>query len=559
MLRLGVSTWTGLGFRALFWVSLAVSGIAASGCVDAPRRTEANPPVTPVPELGGTFRLMLEVPVTLDPPRIDDIYESCLANQILDGLLDFDVDLHPVPAIAKEWTVSRDGLEYTFVLRGDVYFHNGRPVSADDVKYSLTRALDPNAPDHGIAGDFLLQIEGAKEYASGHASDIRGLEVLDSHRIAIRLVSPYASFLSVLAMDQTKIVPREEVVRLGEAFALRPVGTGPFVMEEAIPSSGGEVVLVANPRYFRGRPYLDNVKVLVTADYDEEATVGALLEGTVDLSAVPAPSFEAISRQSKFRIIRRTELSTYYLGLETKLPPFDDVRVRRAFAHAIDVERLREIDPSVRVAATGVLPPGMFGYSPESKCLSFDPERARTLLAQAGYPGGSGLVPVIFWQTNRGHSGMKTAETLQENLSAVGFNVEFRHVPWAEFDRRLTRHEMQAFAMSWIADLPDPDSFLHALFTSSSISNFFRYENAEVDSLLGVAAALRASHERAQLVRRAEEKVLRDAALVPVHHSAKLYAIRGDLEGLALSPFGIANLQLERVWRRRSSVEREPS
>lgn len=523
---------------------------ACSGCADGPNSSQAETRTTVVPERGGELHIMLESPGTLDPPRVDDVYESCIANQVYDGLLEFDDSLHPVPCIAKEWTVSRDGREYVFTLRDDVRFHNGRAVVAADFVYSISRIVEPGRDDQGIAGEFLRKIEGVDAYVNGTAPSISGLVALGDLRLSITLTSPYASFLSILAMDQTKIVPREEVERLGEDFARFPIGTGPFRMVEPTPKRGEAalVVVEANEDSFRGRPHLDRVVFHVTPDYNTDRSADGLLDGTLGLTVVPSAAFQKISTDPRFKIVRRTELSFAFFGLNHSMKPFDDARIRQAVAHSIDLSRVVAADPTGRIAATGILPPGIFGYSPEQKGLAYNPELSRRLLAEAGYPNGHGLPPIIYWQSNRGEAGKRADAAIAENFAAVGLPVEFRYVSWDEFDSKLMGHRMQAFGLSWIADLPDPDSILNSLFDSRGEFNFFEYGNAAVDSLLEVGTGLRASNDRALVYRDAERRIVEDVAMVPLYHVTNLYALRRDLEGFVITPFGIANLQLEHVW-----------
>ncbi len=523
--------------------------LALAGCADGPGSSEAQTPPPRMPVRGGELHLMLESPGTLDPPRVDDVYESCISNQIFDGLLDLDADLHPVPCIAKEWTVSRDGREFVFSLRDDVRFHNGRTVTAQDFVYSFSRIVDPKLADHGISGEFLRKIEGVDAFSKGQAKEISGIRVLDDRRLAITLTTPYASFLSILAMDQTKVVPREEVERLGADFARFPVGTGPFrLLGGAGLRADTLVVLEANADYFRGRPHLDRVVFHVTTDYNTDRTADELLSGKLTFSIVPTDKLQRVTTDMRFRTVRRTELSFAFLGLNLQRPPFDDPLVRRAFAHAVDLQRIVEVDPTGRAVAPGILPPGMFGYSPEHKALAFDLNESRRLLAQAGHPGGRGLSKIVYWQTSRGELGKRADAVMKENFAAAGFPVEFRYVTWDEFDTKLMAHEMQSFGLSWIADLPDPDSILASLFASRGTFNFFEFSNSTVDSLLQAGTALRASNDRADLYRRAEKLILQDVAVVPLYHITNNYAVRRDVENLVVTPFGIANLQLETVW-----------
>lgn len=523
--------------------------LMAGGCGDGLRTPQADAIPAREPQRGREFHMMLESPGTLDPARADDVYETCITNQIFDGLLEFDADLHPVPCIAKEWTVSRDGKTYVFVLRDDVRFHNGRRVVAQDFVNSFERIVDPKYPDVGIAEEFLLKIVGVGEYMRGKADSISGITALDDQRLRITLESPYASFLSILAMDQTKVVPQEEVERWGEKFGSHPVGTGPFRFTgELHPRSDTLVVLTANEDHFRGRAFVDRVVFHTPVDYNVDRAAAGLLNGTLSFSEVPEAVSATVARNPRFQTIRRSELSFSFLGLNLKKKPFDDARVRQAFAHAIDGERVAMVDPSRRIAPLGILPPGIFAYSPERKSLTHDPKAARALLQEAGYPEGHGLPKITYWQANRGEVGKRADAVIREDLQAVGFPIEFRYVTWDEFDRKMMAHEMQAFGLSWIADLPDPDSFLASLFSSRGSYNLFDYSNITVDSLLTAGAAMRASNDRAGVYRRAERLILEDAAVVPLFHIANTYAVLREVEGLVVTPLGLANVRLELVW-----------
>jgi len=521
----------------------------AAGCGDGLRTPQADAIPPREPQRGGEFHMMLESPGTLDPARADDVYETCITNQIFDGLLEFDADLHPVPCIAKEWTVSRDGKTYVFVLRDDVRFHNGRRVVAQDFVNSFERIVDPKYPDVGIAEEFLMKIVGVEEFMQGRADSISGIAALDDQRLQITLENPYASFLSILAMDQTKVVPQEEVDLWGEEFGSHPVGTGPFRFTgELHPRSDTLVVLTANEDHFRGRAFVDRVVFHTPVDYNVDRAAQGLLNGTLSFSEVPAAVSAKVAQDPRFRRIRRSELSFSFLGLNLKKKPFDDARVRQAFAYAIDCERVAQVDPSTRIAPMGILPPGIFAYSPERKSLAHDPEKARALLQEAGYPGGSGLPKITYWQANRGEVGKKGDAVIREDLAAAGIPVEFRYVTWDEFDRKMMAHEMQAFGLSWVADLPDPDSFLASLFASRGSYNLFDYKNVTVDSLLAAGAGMRASNDRAGVYRRAERLILEDAAVIPLFHVANTYAVLRGVEGLVVTPLGLANVRLELVW-----------
>jgi len=479
--------------------------LQGAGCTERVGSSERADLPAAEPRPGGSFHLMLEAPGTLDPGFVDDVYEACVANQIYDGLLEFDANLNPVPAIAREWNISRDGRTYVFTLRDDVRFHNGRPVTAEDFVYSFTRIFDPRREDHGLGGEYLRKIEGAADFAGGAERSIRGLVALDAHTLQIRLDEPYPSFLSALAMDQTKVVPREEVERWGADFARHPCGTGPFRFDGLVEDAADpRIRLPANDDYFRGRPWLDEVVFHVPGDYNVDRAAELFLAGGLTLCDIPGAMRQRFEDDPDVVIVRRPELSFSFLGMNVDFEPVTDPRVRRAVACAVDRERLLALDPGGRIAAGGILPPGMLGYAPEPRVAPYDPEEARRLLAEAGHPGGRGLPTLRYWQADRGEIGRLADEALKDDLASVGIDVEFRYIDWDEFDRRLTERTLPAFGLTWVADVPDPDSFLASLFSTTGVYNLFGYSNAEVDSLLAVGSTIRSARDRVGIYRRAE-------------------------------------------------------
>jgi oligopeptide transport system substrate-binding protein len=220
------------------------------GCKDKEQPAEVQDKhPTSMPRYGGIYRKRLELePLTLDPALLTDIYAASVAQQIFDGLVQFDANLNVIPCIAKSWKASYDGLVWTFELRQGVKFHHGREVSADDFVYTFTRLLHPRTASPRAW--LFERVQGAKEFLAGTAERVEGLQALDVYTLQITLSHPYAPFISILGMVQAQVVPREEVERLEAAFGRQPVGTGPFRFVNWV--AGEQITLEVNEEYFEG-------------------------------------------------------------------------------------------------------------------------------------------------------------------------------------------------------------------------------------------------------------------------------------------------------------------
>ena len=252
------------------------SYLLLSTAVGAPQPLEQSAPHLPGAQFGGTFRRMLGAnPITLDPALVTDAYGGTVVNQIFDGLVQFDANLKPIPALAEFWEASRDGRTWTFALRQGVKFHNGREVTAQDVVYSFTRLLDATRPLP--VAELFQHIQGAKEFRAGKAPSVQGLQAQDRYTLRMVLEEPLAPLLTVLGLTNTAVVPQEEVEKPGGDFGHAPVGTGPFKFVRWQPNQ--EIVLAANDQYYEGRPFLDAVvfKIIVGAKLEE--TFAEFLKG----------------------------------------------------------------------------------------------------------------------------------------------------------------------------------------------------------------------------------------------------------------------------------------
>ena len=529
------------------WVPPLVLFLAAVVLIVAPhasaqQRHDAAERVT----AGSVYRRPLgNDPVTLDPARISDVYSRSVAQQVFDGLVEFDHTLTISPALAQHWKSSRDGLTWTFRLRQGVKFHHGREVTADDVVYSFTRILDPKV--RSGAADLFINVKGAQEFRDGRASHVTGLVALDRHTVQVTLVEAFAPFVSVLAVGHAKVVPRELVEQQGEAFGTHPVGTGPFTFVRW--DHDKEIVLAANPNYFNDAPKITRLVYRIFPGEVFDAMYAEFQRGQLEDCFIPTSDYRRILTLPNQIYIKRPMFSVRFYGMNRRIKPLDDKRVRRALIHAIDrTAVIDEVFLGRYLPARGVLPPGTQGYNPNLQSYTYDPQKARELLAEAGYPGGRGLPSIAVWSSVKDRVIVEHTH-LKRYLEAVGFRPEFHYeTDWSTFSRLLGAGKLPVFLYAWFADVPDPDNFLSRLFDSRSPRNFFGYANSAVDGLLLRARAEPDLGRRVDLYRRAEQAIIDDAPIIPFWHYTYERVFQPYVRSVEVNGLGDPYIPLRKIW-----------
>jgi ABC-type transport system substrate-binding protein len=485
-------------------------------------------------------------PATLDPARIKDIYSLSVSQQIFDGLVQFDRTLSIAPALAEFWQASRDGLTWTFVLRKGTKFHHGREVTADDVIFSLTRLLDPRLKSG--AADLFLGVKGAPEFRAGRASHVAGLVAIDRHTVRVSLTEAQTPFVSVLAVGHAKIVPRDLVEREGDAFGRRPVGSGPFRFVRW--ERGQEIVLAANPDYFDGAPRLSEIVFRIFPGNAADTMYQEFERGNLEDAPVPTRDYAWAVAAKRYTHVKRPMISIRWYGLNTRVKPLDDRRVRQALVHAIDrVALMRDVYQDRYALARGILPPGTQGFNPRLPGHAYDPGRARKLLAEAGYPGGQGLRPIPIWSSVKRDEIVRQHEAVKRDWAAVGVPATIEYLTdWPTFARLLDEAKLPVFLHGWYADVPDPDNFLFKLFYSRGPRNFFGYANPLVDDLLVQARAERDAIRRIELYRRAEESIVADVPVIPILHHTYERLFQPYVRSVEVNGLGDPYIPLRKVW-----------
>ena len=499
------------------------------------------------PRRGGTYRRPLEFsPKTFDPALSADMYAVTVIQQVFDGLVQFDRDLNIVPAIAKSWKISHDGLTYTFSLKKGVKFHNGREVTATDFVYSFTRILDPDTKS--TSSDFFMGILGAKDFADKKTKTVRGLAAPDPYTLKVTLSEPYTPFISILAMKGAKVVPKEEVEKSEIQFGKAPVGTGPFKFLSM--REGEEIALEANPLYFDGRPYLDKVTFKIFHGSPREEIFRRFRAGELEDSPVPFNELEELARSRQYTLLQKPILSLRFYGLNSQLGPLKIRNIRKAISCLVPKEQVgKEVLKGMANLTDRIIPLGMPGFQPGKTVSGYQPSKARDLLREAGYPEGKGLPPIDFWSAAKSELAVRELEMLKSSLSQTGITLNIQYeTQWSKFQELLSAKKAPMFMYAWYADFPDPDNFLGTLFYSRSRYNYTGYSNPEVDRLIDHAKTERDYLKRMETYRKIEEIVLEDAPIVPIVNHLFQWVFQPHVKGIELSALGGAYIPMKKIW-----------
>jgi ABC-type transport system substrate-binding protein/methyl-accepting chemotaxis protein len=484
----------------------------------------------PEPSRGG--HLVYGVPSRI--PSLDVLESSTLtrADQlslIVEGLVGAGAGAEVVPLLAERWDISADGRTYTFHLRQGVRFHNGRTMEAADVLYSIRRTLR-----HSQSGAWVfMSLMGAREFAVGETEELAGVRMRDAHTIELELEEPLAFFLPMLCLRFASILPREEVERDGgRSFIERPIGTGAFRVV-GLDTAAGKVELARFDDYWReGRPYVDRVTVEYNENSDE------LLKGLRSgrLAFLRQNSFERIKEFAADPIWRSCtvlapQLHTQCLIFDAEQEPFDDVRVRRAVAHAINKDELiRDAYGEMAVAAAGPIPPGLMGHNENHRGLEYDPELARRLMREAGYRS---KIKLELWRTFPEHAASeRAAKIICQNLEEIGIECALRLADTSELVEAALSGEARLAELSWYADYADPDNFTYVLFNSSNPGIGRTARVPEIDRMSARARTLVNPAERAKLYAELQRMIAEEALCAFLTHRRTAIIHRPDVENL---------------------------
>ncbi|RWO71597.1 MAG: ABC transporter substrate-binding protein [Mesorhizobium sp.] len=483
---------------------------------------------------------------TLDPAIGYDWQNWSMIKSLFDGLMDYEPGTANLkPDLAESFEISPDGKTFTFKLRHGVKFHNGREMTADDVKYSLDRVTNPKTQSPGAG--FFGSIKGYDEVAAGKADGLSGVTVVDPYTVKFELSRPDATFLHVMAINFAHVVPKEEVEKYGADFGKHPVGTGAFKLAEW--TLGQRIVFVRNPDYWhKGLPHLDKI----TFEVGQEPIVALLRmqKGEIDLplDGIPPAKFQEVMAdpEQKARVVEGGQLHTGYITMNTTMAPFDNVKVRQAVNMAINKARIVQIINNRAVPANQPLPPSMPGYDKEYKGYPYDVAKAKALLAEAGHPDG--FDTQLFAMNTDPNP--RIAQAIQQDLAAVGIKASIQALAQANViaagGDKAGAPMIWSGGMGWIADFPDPSNFYGPILGCAGAVpggwNWSWYCNKDLDAKAAEADSMTdpaKSAERNKMWSAIYDKIMEDAPWAPVFNEQRFSmksARMGGADNLYVDP-----------------------
>jgi len=484
------------------------------------------------------------MPRTLDPALAVDIYSATIIQQLFDGLVQFDQNLNVIPAIARSWKISPDGLTYTFYLREGVKFHNEREVTADDFVYSFTRIIDPKTKSPAV--HLLGKVLGFKEFQDGKTNYVEGFKSIGKYTFEIKLSEPFYPFISVLGIINFKVVPKEEIEKIDPLFPVTPIGTGPFKFVSM--KEGKEIILEANQDYFEGKPNLDRILFRVFHGAQREKILEAFKEGSLEESFLPPEEIEDMAKGKRHLFLQKPLLSLRFYGFNLRTNPLDNKKLRKAINLAIDKKFIiSELHKNQFNLAKSILPPGMPGYDPKREPYPYNEALARKYLMESGY--GKEKPSIEIWSASQSEAAQKELNEIKSQLNKLGIQTTINfETNWPNFEAMLRANKAPVFIYAWYADFPDPDNFLGTLFHSKSKFNYTAYHNPEVDRLIDKARAERDYLKRVEMYRKIEEIVLDDAPIVPMVNHLFQMVYQPYVRGVEVSALGGPYIPMKKIW-----------
>ncbi len=484
----------------------------------------------------------LRVNIIADPASLDPIaHTELVAGRVLDnvyeGFIQKSGDGKVHPALAESWEALKPGPGFRFKLRKGVLFHTGRPFTAKDVKWTFERLLDPSVKS-GLEATYLVNIVGAADVKAGKTKELAGVKVVDDNTLDVSFTKPDVLFpIYPFYFTDGQVIAEQGADWFNKVSA----GTGPYIFKSF--KQGVDVQLAANPKYWGGAPKIDGVRMLVVPSGD--TALSQYDAGELDFVDVPETNFRRVMRDDRYKnqMVQVPRAQSRYLGMNQNLyAPFKDKRVREAISLALDRDAMiKGLYGGAAFRLNGVVTPNVVGFNPNLPPLKYDPERAKKLLAEAGFPDGKGMPPIDITCT----------AVFKDELSyyasqlnkVLGMNVNVNVQERASFIRAMNAGEVAFFPWGWTADYPDAMYFLSQMWYGPSPFNRARWKNPEYDKVIEEAQVTVDEAKRIALYHRAEKIVMDDWGTAPLPMTAAVGLVKPNVKNVTLTPFGFSSFQ----------------
>ena len=542
----------------LFIILISFCLLLISGCSkkEEEKKETANKESLPQSSVqkGGKYRFpLMNNPSTLDPVFVRDKYGETVVHQLFDCLVRFDPYLTVMPALAETWKVEDNGKVYRFILRENARFHNGQPVRTADVVFSISRLLRVDPPPAPMP--HLLRIQGAKAYRDHRSDQITGLEIIDDRVIRFRLEEPHVPFLTALGMYQASIVPKDEVIRMGDQFGQQPTGSGPFQFLSW--EKDRLIQLERFSEYYAGESFLDEIHYVVYPGGKIEEVLADFRAGKLEEMPVYGKIRQELSASSELKWFHRPSLSLLFYGIRGNHPILQSPDARKALSMAIDREKLaKEVYKGQFEPARTIIPPGMPGYHREKVPLVEDINKAHELIKIALGKDVGSIQPIEIVSAIQSAFAKAELNFIHESWAQLGIPVNIKFITdWKQFSAYRRSNAVQIYRAAWFADMPDPDSFLYPLFASDSPVNYMRYQNKEVDRLLQAARGIINPVKRAEMYQQIEGLILESSPMIPLIYLSVDRVYQPSVQDIQVSALGAHTMPLNHVWLKDGSAQ----
>ncbi len=477
---------------------------------------------------------------TLDPAIGYDIENWPVEHALFITLLNYHDGTTLAPWAATDMPQVSDDLKtYTFHLHDNITFADGEPVDSGAFRYAIERILDPTSqsPQGGMGGWF-GNLEGAQDYIDGNADHVSGIATPDPLTIAFTLTTPDRTFLNILATPFASAEPQKAVEKWGKDYSHHVVGSAQFVLKSWVP--GQSMVLVKNPDYFDAASAAKVDEIDFTFNLDPQVAMLRAQRGDIDVVGddIPSAQFLAVANNPKYAddLHHFTQVGVTYVFMNTQVAPFDNPKVREALSYAVDKQRIVQLMNGRGQVAEQVLPPAMPGYDDSVQGVEFDPQKAKQMLADAGFPDGISADFI----TLSNPPGPQIAQALQQQMAQAGVTLTIKALPHAEYINTITSLGKAAIGYSaWYQDYPDPSDFLDVLFNSANVKqgsfNLAEYQNPDVDQLMNQAKGLPID-QALPMYQQAQKLILADHPWIPLYFPVEYKWANPSITNFTIDP-----------------------